>query len=75
MVPSLGKNLLFLSSLTADSGSGIRFWNMARTLADSGWPVTFLERKSGKLPKRAYPGIQVLTPSCWNRHRRSHHSL
>jgi glycosyltransferase involved in cell wall biosynthesis len=51
-------DLLFLSSLTTDSGSGVRFWNMARAVADAGWPVTFLERRPHALPERRHPGIE-----------------
>ena len=52
-----GGLLLFLSALTTDSGSGVRFWNMARVVADAGWPVTFLERRPPALPERRHPGI------------------
>ncbi len=45
------------SALTTDSGSGVRFWNMARVVADAGWPVTFVERLPAGLPARAHPGI------------------
>jgi glycosyltransferase involved in cell wall biosynthesis len=51
------KKILFLSALTTDSGSGVRFWNMARVVADAGWPVTFLERCPPRLPGRSHPGI------------------
>lgn len=50
--------VLFLSSLTADSGSGIRFWNMARAVADAGQPVVFLERKPAGFPARRHPGVE-----------------
>jgi len=50
-------DILFLSALTTDSGSGVRFWNMARVVADAGWPVTFVERLPAGLPARAHPGI------------------
>lgn len=49
--------ILFLSSLTTDSGSGIRFWNMARAVAAAGWPVTYYERRPPDLPPRQWPGI------------------
>ncbi len=50
-------DVLFLSALTTDSGSGVRFWNMARAVADASWPVTFLERRPAGLPERRHPGI------------------
>ena len=53
----MGNKVLFLSALTSDSGSGVRFWNMARVVADAGWPVTFVERLPAGLPARAHPGI------------------
>lgn len=49
--------VLFLSSLTSDSGSGIRFWNMARCVARSGAAVTFLERLRPGQPPRVEAGI------------------
>jgi len=56
--PPVGRGeVLFLSALTSDSGSGVRFWNMARVVADAGWPVTFVERLPAGLPTRAHPGI------------------
>lgn len=55
---SVGRGeILFLSALTTDSGSGVRFWNMARVVADAGWPVTFVERLPAGLPARTHPGI------------------
>ena len=41
----MAENVLFLCSLTADSGSGVRFWNMARCAASAGMNVTLLERR------------------------------
>ena len=58
MIGAENQEVLFLSSLTADSGSGIRFWNMARMVADRGAPVTFLERTAPGLPNRRHPGIR-----------------
>ncbi|MBP7865110.1 MAG: glycosyltransferase [Acidobacteria bacterium] len=49
--------LLFLSSLTSDSGSGVRFWNMARCAARAGAAVTFSERLRPGQPPRAERGI------------------
>ena len=51
--------ILFLSALTTDSGSGVRFWNMARAVADAGWPVTFLERRPSGLPGRGAPRHRI----------------
>jgi len=56
--PPAGRGqVLFISALTSDSGSGVRFWNIARVVAEAGWPVTFVERLPAGLPPRAHPGI------------------
>ncbi len=54
---AIDRSILFVSALTSDSGSGVRFWNMARVVAEAGWPVTFVERLPAGLPARAHPGI------------------
>jgi len=58
MAGAENREILFLSALTADSGSGIRFWNMARQVAELGWPITFFERAAPDLPDRRHPAIR-----------------
>ena len=56
--PPAGRGqVLFISALTSDSGSGVRFWNIARVVAEAGWPVTFVERLPAGLPPRVHAGI------------------
>ncbi|HOT00290.1 MAG TPA: glycosyltransferase [Acidobacteriota bacterium] len=72
----MDRSILFVSALTTDSGSGVRFWNMARVVADAGWPVTFVERLPTGLPARTHPGIDYvgIPESRWGG-RQLHRSL
>ncbi len=59
----MAENVLFLCSLTADSGSGVRFWNMARCAAAAGMKVTFLERRRpGAAPPPVENLVRLATP-------------
>jgi glycosyltransferase involved in cell wall biosynthesis len=51
------KRSLFLCSLTGDSGSSIRFWNMACAIAGPDREITFLERKPAGVAGKSHPHV------------------